>query len=97
MKGKQVLWLPGCDHAGIATQTVVEKELARRPTPLTRTELGREAFLEEVWEWKRRNANTIFDQLRRPVSHFPKEHPCFPPCSVGAVPRSFSAGRCVLQ
>ncbi len=51
MHGKQVLWNPGCDHAGIATQVVVEKELLR-DTQKTRHDIGREKFLEKVWEWK---------------------------------------------
>jgi len=51
MLGKSVLYLPGFDHAGIATQTVVEKRLARDKN-LTRHDLGRQKFLEHVWEWK---------------------------------------------
>jgi len=50
MKGFNVLWLPGCDHAGIATQNVVEKEL--RKEGMSRHELGREAFVGRVWDWK---------------------------------------------
>src|SRR3954453_5177872 len=50
MRGKNALWLPGIDHAGIATQTVVERQLAREGT--TRHELGREAFVARVWQWK---------------------------------------------
>lgn len=51
MKGKTVLFNPGCDHAGIATQVVVEKKLIRE-RGLTRHDLGREKFVEEVWKWK---------------------------------------------
>ena len=51
MKGKTVLWNPGCDHAGIATQVVVEKKLWREKK-LTRHDLGREKFVDEVWKWK---------------------------------------------
>lgn len=51
MLGKSVLYLPGFDHAGIATQTVVEKRLAK-DMKLTRHDLGRQKFLEHVWEWK---------------------------------------------
>ena len=51
MLGKSVLYLPGFDHAGIATQTVVEKRLAKDKN-LTRHDLGRQKFLEHVWEWK---------------------------------------------
>ena len=51
MRGKTVLWNPGCDHAGIATQVVVERKLYQEQKK-TRHDLGREAFLEEVWKWK---------------------------------------------
>jgi valyl-tRNA synthetase len=61
MQGYDVLWLPGTDHAGIATQTKVEQKL-REEEGLTRYDLGREKFLERVWEWKERYANTIRDQ-----------------------------------
>lgn len=64
MRGKDVLWQPGMDHAGIATQMVVERKLAEEGN-IRRTELGREAFLEKVWEWKAESGGTIFNQLRR--------------------------------
>jgi valyl-tRNA synthetase len=51
MSGRRVLWLPGCDHAGIATQVVVEKSLQRQRGQ-TRHDIGREAFVDAVWEWK---------------------------------------------
>ena len=51
MRGETTLWNPGCDHAGIATQVVVEKKLWREQG-LSRHQLGREAFLQEVWKWK---------------------------------------------
>ena len=51
MKGKTVLWNPGCDHAGIATQVVVEKKV-KREMGKTRHDLGREAFVEHIWKWK---------------------------------------------
>src|SRR6218665_1406428 len=51
MRGKTVLWNPGCDHAGIATQVVVEKKLWREKK-LTRHDLGREKFVNEIWNWK---------------------------------------------
>ncbi len=51
MRGKDVLWQPGTDHAGIATQMIVERQLMQRQEP-GRRELGREKFLERVWEWK---------------------------------------------
>ncbi|TDO95474.1 valine--tRNA ligase [Marinomonas balearica] len=62
MQGKQTLWQPGSDHAGIATQMVVERQLAAQNT--TRKELGREKFLEKVWEWKGQSGGTISDQMR---------------------------------
>src|SRR5262245_8498883 len=63
MRGKNVLWQPGTDHAGIATQLVVERELAKRQ--LNRVRMGREAFLAEVWKWKEESGGTIVRQLRR--------------------------------
>ncbi|MFY0595679.1 MAG: valine--tRNA ligase [Cognatishimia sp.] len=64
MQGFDTLWQPGTDHAGIATQMVVERELAKNQQP-SRAELGREAFLEKVWEWKGQSGGTIINQLRR--------------------------------
>ncbi len=64
MRGKDVLWQPGMDHAGIATQMVVERQLAERQEP-SRREMGREKFLERVWEWKEESGGTIFNQLKR--------------------------------
>ncbi|WP_062762800.1 valine--tRNA ligase [Falsirhodobacter sp. alg1] len=64
MRGFDTLWQPGTDHAGIATQMVVERELARTNQP-TRRELGREAFLDKVWEWKDKSGGTIVNQLKR--------------------------------
>ncbi|WP_132993700.1 valine--tRNA ligase [Gordonia zhaorongruii] len=63
MQGFEVLWLPGMDHAGIATQTIVEKQLAAEGT--SREELGREAFIERVWKWKAESGGTIQGQMRR--------------------------------
>jgi len=63
MKGDPTLWVPGTDHAGIATQNVVERQLAREG--LTRRDLGREKFLERVWEWKRQYGAQITEQHRR--------------------------------
>jgi len=62
MRQEKTLWLPGTDHAGIATQMVVEKEIAKEN--LTRHILGREKFLERVWEWKERYGNRIIEQLK---------------------------------
>ncbi len=64
MKGKAVLWLPGTDHAGIATQMVVERQLAAAGQA-SRRDMGREAFLAKVWEWKAESGGTIVQQLRR--------------------------------
>ena len=64
MRGEPALWLPGSDHAGIATQLQVEKELLRTEE-VTREELGREAFVARTWEWKRKYGSIIYDQLRR--------------------------------
>ena len=64
MRGHDVLWQPGQDHAGIATQMVVERELAKAGQP-SRRELGREAFLARVWEWKEQSGDTIINQLKR--------------------------------
>jgi valyl-tRNA synthetase len=63
MQGYAALWVPGSDHAGIATQNVVERELAEEG--MTRHDLGREAFVEQVWEWKRRYGHRINEQIRR--------------------------------
>jgi valyl-tRNA synthetase len=63
MLGEEVLWLPGIDHAGIATQAVVEKRLFEE-RKLRRLDMGREAFLKEVWDWKERYGGTILSQLR---------------------------------
>ncbi len=63
MAGFNTLWVPGTDHAGIATQNVVEREIAKEG--LTRDVLGREEFIERVWQWKERSGNTIIEQLKR--------------------------------
>jgi valyl-tRNA synthetase len=64
MEGREVLWIAGTDHAGIATQTVVEKEI-RKTDGKSRWDLGREEFLKRVWAWKEQYGNTILNQLRR--------------------------------
>ncbi len=61
-RGFETLWLPGTDHAGIATQAVVERELAKEKK--TRHDLGREKFVEKVWEWKQEHGSTIIHQLK---------------------------------
>lgn len=63
MSGYNAMWLPGTDHAGIATQSVVERELKK--TGETRTGLGREKFLEKVWDWKHTYGDRIYQQMRR--------------------------------
>lgn len=63
MKGYEVCWIPGTDHAGIATQWVVERELAKEG--LTRHDVGREEFLKRVWEWKEQYGNRIINQLKK--------------------------------
>ncbi|MHA7879439.1 MAG: valine--tRNA ligase [Saccharospirillum sp.] len=63
MRGDNTLWQPGSDHAGIATQMVVERELAREN--LTRHDLGRETFIDRVWAWKEQSGGTISEQMRR--------------------------------
>ena len=63
MQGCNALWVPGTDHAGIATQNVVEKELAKKGK--TRHDVGRERFVELVWDWKNRYGSTIIRQLRK--------------------------------
>ena len=63
MQGRNALWILGTDHAGIATQAEVEKELAKEGT--SRHELGREAFVERVWEWKEQYGATIVEQFKR--------------------------------
>ncbi|MER2535588.1 MAG: valine--tRNA ligase [Rhizobiaceae bacterium] len=64
MRGKDVLWQPGMDHAGIATQMVVERQLAAEKLP-GRREMGREAFIDKVWAWKGQSGGEIFSQLKR--------------------------------
>jgi len=63
LRGFETLWLPGTDHAGIATQNVVEKMLLQEG--LTRHDLGREKFIERVWEWRKQSGGTIIKQLKR--------------------------------
>lgn len=64
-EGKEVLWLPGTDHAGIATQARVEKELAKETPPRTRFQVGREAFVDMVWKWKEKHGGIIIKQLKK--------------------------------
>ncbi|MHA7873616.1 MAG: class I tRNA ligase family protein, partial [Hyphococcus sp.] len=64
MRGKSVLWQPGTDHAGIATQMVVERQLMEKQEP-SRRDMGREKFVERVWQWKEESGGTIINQLKR--------------------------------
>ena len=63
LEGKSALWIPGLDHAGIATQTVVEREMRKQKK--TRHDDGREAFIERVWGWRREKGGKILEQLQR--------------------------------
>jgi valyl-tRNA synthetase len=65
MDGREVLWLPGTDHAGIATQTVVERTLKKSGEIRHRDDLGREKFLERVWQWKEKHGGIIIQQLKK--------------------------------
>src|SRR4051794_35051120 len=65
MEGKEVLWLPGTDHAGIATQTAVERDLRKQGLMKHRDDLGREKFLEHVWAWKEKHGGIIIQQLKK--------------------------------
>jgi len=65
MEGKEVLWLPGTDHAGIATQSVVERTLRKEGVMKHRDDLGREKFLEHVWAWKEKHGGIIIQQLKK--------------------------------
>lgn len=76
MKGRTTLWAPGCDHAGIATQVVVEKKIWREEKK-TRYDLGREKFIDKVWEWKNEKGDRIYDQLRKLGSSVDWERACF--------------------
>ena len=64
LNDKNVLWQPGTDHAGIATQMVVERQMADKNEP-GRREIGREKFLEKVWDWKKDSGGKILNQLKR--------------------------------
>lgn len=90
MKGRTTLWNPGCDHAGIATQVVVEKKLWREEKK-TRHDIGRENFIEKVWEWKNEKGNRIYEQLKSLGSSFDWDRACFTmdPKLVKAVTEAF--------
>ena len=75
MRGRPTLWQPGMDHAGIATQMVVERQLAAEGK--SRHDLGREGFVEAVWKWKEESGGTIDQQMRRLGASVDWEHACF--------------------
>ncbi len=75
MSGYEALWIPGTDHAGLATQNVVEKQLAKEG--LTRHDLGREKFLEKTWEWTNEHKGTILDQMKRLGASFDRSRERF--------------------
>ncbi|CAL8359579.1 unnamed protein product [Arctogadus glacialis] len=76
MRGETTLWNPGCDHAGIATQVVVEKKL-KRERGMTRHDLGREGFIEEVWKWRNEKGDRIYHQLKKLGSSLDWDRACF--------------------
>uniref|UniRef100_A0A8C6V2Q8 Valine--tRNA ligase n=1 Tax=Neogobius melanostomus TaxID=47308 RepID=A0A8C6V2Q8_9GOBI len=76
MKGETTLWNPGCDHAGIATQVVVEKKL-KRERGMSRHDLGRENFIQEVWKWKNEKGDRIYHQLKKLGSSLDWDRACF--------------------
>ncbi|KAL6724591.1 hypothetical protein Aduo_019467 [Ancylostoma duodenale] len=90
MKGKTTLFNPGCDHAGIATQVVVEKKL-QREKGLSRHDLGRDRFIQEVWKWKHEKGGVIYDQLRKMGASVDWDRACFmmDPKMVRAVTEAF--------
>lgn len=90
MKGHEVLYIPGSDHAGIATQAVVEKRI-KKERNITKHEMGREAFLAEVWKWRDTYGNRIYDQFRRMGSSVDWDRVCFTldPKAVTAVNEAF--------
>ena len=75
MSGFETLWVPGTDHAGLATQNVVEKQLAKEG--LTRHDLGREKFLEKTWEWTNEHKSAILDQMKRLGASFDRSRERF--------------------
>uniref|UniRef100_A0A3P8WTC0 Valine--tRNA ligase n=1 Tax=Cynoglossus semilaevis TaxID=244447 RepID=A0A3P8WTC0_CYNSE len=76
MRGETTLWNPGCDHAGIATQVVVEKKL-KRDRGMSRHDLGREKFIQEVWKWKNEKGDRIYHQLKKLGSSMDWDRACF--------------------
>lgn len=90
MKGHEVLYIPGSDHAGIATQAVVEKRI-KKDRNITKHDMGREAFLAEVWKWRDTYGHRIYDQFRRMGISVDWDRVCFTldPKAVAAVNETF--------
>lgn len=76
MRGFKTLWNPGCDHAGIATQVVVEKRL-QKELNVSRHDIGREAFLEHVWAWRQQKGDNIYEQIKSLGASVDWERACF--------------------
>ncbi|XP_077260883.1 valyl-tRNA synthetase [Temnothorax americanus] len=76
MKGRTTLWNPGCDHAGIATQVVVEKKLSKEEKK-SRHDIGREEFVKRIWQWKYEKGDRIYSQLRKMGGSFDWSRACF--------------------
>ena len=92
MCGYNALWLPGTDHAGIATQIKVEEEL-RVKEGLTRYDLGREKFLERVWDWKHKFGNRIVEQQKKLGASCEKVNRAYIQCGQGFIGRFKKQGR----
>mgnify|MGYP001295680209 CR=1 FL=1 len=98
MNNYETLWQPGTDHAGIATQALVEKKLSAEKND--KNEIGREKFIEKVWEWKKEYGAAIYDQLRKLGSSVDWDRACFTmdPKMCKAVTEAFvRSGFCVLN
>src|SRR6266567_2034854 len=93
MEGKEVLWLPGTDHAGIGTQAVVEKALRKQGLMKHRDDIGREKFLEYVWAWKEKHGGIIIQQLKKLgcSCDWTRERFTMDPAYSGCVQRVFAA------
>ena len=75
--GFDVVWIPGSDHAGIATQVVVEKYLKSKDSNFTRQQMGREKFLEVAWKWREEKGDIIFEQLKKIGASLDWDRTCF--------------------
>lgn len=90
MNGKKVLYIPGCDHAGISTQAIVEKRLFKEKN-LTRHQIGREGLVSEIWKWKNKYGDRIYDQFKRLGGSMDWDRACFTmdPKATNAVNEAF--------